>query len=97
MVEESETERALLLPVKNNLGPKADGLGYRIQSGTTHRHIPSSHIMWDDAPVTMTADEAIRSPSSEARRGGQIREAEEFLRELLASGPVAAEKGFGRR
>jgi hypothetical protein len=74
-VEEPETERALLLPVKNNLGPKAEGLGYRIQTGTTHRGIPSSHVIWDG--VTMTANEAIRS-SAETRRGSEQREAEEY-------------------
>ena len=56
--EEPETERRLLLPVKHNLGPKAPGLAYRFEQRIVSKGIVGSHIAWDIAPVTVTADEA---------------------------------------
>jgi len=86
--EEPETERRLLLPVKNNLGPKAPGLAYRFEQRIVSKGIVGSHIAWDIAPVTVTADEALRQANSNR---GKIADAKEFLRDHLSAGPVAAD------
>ena len=86
--EEPETQRRLLLPVKNNLGAPAPGLGYRLAQRVVSKGIVSSHVVWDSAPVTMSANEAIQQAASGTN--GKIVEAKEFLREELASGPVSA-------
>jgi len=91
VTEELETERRLLLPVKNNLGPKAAGIGYRIQSGTSSKGIATSGICWDSLPVTITATEALRASSEGTRRGHTQAEAVEFLEEELADGPKDAQ------
>jgi len=90
VVEETETGRSLLLPVKSNLGPKADGIGYRIESATTAKGIPTSRIVWDMTPVYTTANEAVRA-SNEDARASSSREAEEFLRAYLEAQPMPAE------
>jgi len=90
-MEEPGTERRLLLPVKNNLGPKAPGLGYSLGQRIVSKSIVASHVLWDSAPVTMTADEALAASNN----GGDQRamtEAKEFLREELADGPRAADE-----
>jgi hypothetical protein len=45
-VEDTTSERSLLLAVKNNLGPKAGGLGYRLAQGFTAAGILASHVVW---------------------------------------------------
>ena len=83
-IEEPETERCVLLPIKNNLGRPAAGLGYRTAQIPITGGIIASHIVWDAAPVTMTADEAVRTQESSHVA---LREAKDFLREELAEGP----------
>jgi putative DNA primase/helicase len=89
VIEEAETDRNLLLAVKNNLGPKADGIGYRIEPGATPRCIITSRIIWDSAPVTLTADEALAA-GQESRKGEPRREAERFLEAYLEAKPMPA-------
>jgi putative DNA primase/helicase len=91
-VEETETDRLLMLAVKNNLGAKADGIGYRLKAGTTPQGIESCAIEWDLTPVTVSANEALADAASEPKRGTQRREAEEFLKAYLEVGPMPVEK-----
>jgi putative DNA primase/helicase len=83
--KEPQTERRLLLAVKNNLGPLAAGLGFSLAQCFVSNEILTSHVAWDNAPVTTTADEAIAA----ANNGGPVAmdEAVDFLREELANGP----------
>lgn len=85
--EEPETERRLLLPVKNNLSAPADGIGYRLVQDCVSNNVTGSFVVWDSEPVTITANEAIRTAAS---GGSKLAEAEELLRDKLAGGPVAA-------
>ena len=87
-VEEPETERRLLLPVKNNLGPPAPGIGYRLAQTFVSGNILASHVVWDRGLVTLTANEAVRSNGADR---STLREAKEFLREELANGPRATD------
>ena len=94
VTEEPETDRRLLLSVKNNLGPKPPGIGYRIGTQlVSPLGIIAPHILWDDAPVDVTASQAIAANAAALKDGGAIGKAKEFLRELLADGPVDADEG----
>ena len=79
--------------MKNNLGPKALGRGYRIATKTVSNRIIAPYIQWDDAPVDYTADQAIAANNSALRHGSARDEAKEFLRDILANGPIEAEEG----
>ena len=85
VTEEPETDRKLMLPVKNNLGPKAAGIGYRIGTKIVSGDIIAPYILWDDTPVDYTANQAIAANAAALRDGGA-----QFLRELLTDGPVSA-------
>lgn len=82
IVEDLDNEgRCLMLPVKNNLSPvKNNGIAYRIIDNA---------LQWDPEPVNMSAQDYLKEsfdgpgPEPLARQ-----EAEEFLYELLADGPV---------
>jgi putative DNA primase/helicase len=93
VVAEPETERRLMLPVKNNVGTKAQGRGYIIEGKTVAPGIIAPRIIWDDAPVDMTADQALVALNEHNRSGGSLREAKDFLRELLATRPISATDG----
>jgi putative DNA primase/helicase len=88
--------RRLFLNSKNNLAPLAAGIGYRLVQrivGKPGQGVPASYVDWDNAPVTVTADQALAAAAggSETREAG--RDAEEFLREFLAGGPMPAKEG----
>jgi hypothetical protein len=86
-IEEPETDRRLLVPVKNNLAALAPGIGYRLAQTIIGNNIVASHVIWDSAPVTVTANEALAAAADIASRGAMA-EAKEFLREELSEGPV---------
>ena len=91
VIDEPETERRLMLPVKNNVGIKAQGRGYSIAAKIVAENISAPYIIWDDAPVDVTADQAIVAAAKHAKEGRRsLEDAVEFLRELLADGPVDA-------
>jgi len=83
--------RRLLLPIKNNLGANADGLAYRVNTRITSSNLVSPFLVWDSASVSITANEALAAASEAAKeRGGAMREATQFLRDLIEDGPVLA-------
>ena len=73
------------LAVKNNLGPKASGIGYRMEQRIVSKGIIGSHIVCDSAPVTVTADEALRQAN--ANGGGKTGEAKELSGRSKATVP----------
>ena len=75
-----DQERRLFLPIKANLGPDSGGLAYRI-SGVTG----VAQIEWDGT-VDISAVDAMRQGSDDER--SELRDAIDFLRELLADGPM---------
>jgi putative DNA primase/helicase len=91
-IEEPETNRRLLLGVKNNLAPLAAGIGYHIESAISSAGIVTSRIAWDSAPVTVTANEAMQANTQESRKGDVRREAEAFLEAHLEAGPMPSDK-----
>lgn len=78
--DENDPARREILPTKNNVGPDARGIAYRIVDG---------RVVWDDAPVTRTADEALEHRPSQGRASGEsLNAASEWLRERLAGGAM---------
>jgi hypothetical protein len=90
VLEEPGTDRRLLLPVKNNLGPRAPGLACRLAQRIVSNNIVAPHIVWDSTPVTVTADEAIAAAADSARNASALTEAKDFLVDELADGPRPA-------
>jgi len=90
VVEEEQTDRYLMLPVKNTLGPKAAACGYYITE--THvdnaagKPIKTTFIEWDQTPVTMSADEAMRDGGGQ--QPSKLERAQDLLRLQLKDGPV---------
>jgi putative DNA primase/helicase len=89
-IEETETERRLLLPVKNNLAAMAPGLGFSLVSADIGDGIITSRVMWDLAPVTMTANQALWAAAEDSKNQVQRDEAQELLQEALANGSMSA-------
>jgi putative DNA primase/helicase len=84
---ELETGRKVFLPVKTNIGMKAEGLGYKIEGATTSEGIETSRIYWDGLPVTITANEAMQDSTPRAK-GDARHDAEDFLNAYLENGPM---------
>ena len=82
---ENPKRRRLFLPVKNNLAEDETGLAFEIESTTTP--VPTSRVMWESEPVSISADEAVRGPASADERS-DFEDAKRFLRGVLADGPV---------
>jgi hypothetical protein len=90
--------RRLFLPLKNNLGPDAVGLAFRIEGVTvasTAGPLETSRVAWDPEPVSITADDAMQA---ETAPGGTsaVDEARDWLREILADGPMPSSGIFER-
>jgi hypothetical protein len=88
--DSQETGRVLMLPIKSNLGPRKNGLGFRIlQRLVAAETIAAPYIDWDHEPVAMTANEALAAAELErASDHGALDEAKEFLRTELCKGEV---------
>jgi len=52
-----------MLPIKNNLGPRKDGLSFRINQRIVAGNIVAPHLDWDHEPVTVTANEVLAAES----------------------------------
>jgi putative DNA primase/helicase len=102
VVDANKTGRVLFTNPKNNPHMRMPTLAYRIaelivdQGQTTGEAIVGSHIVWDADPVDTTADQALAAAAG--RRGdgrGQVtakNEAVQFLRKVLADGPMPAKE-----
>jgi hypothetical protein len=91
--DDADETRKLLIPSKSNIGPLSTGLAYRIE-GCLIEHdgksIPTSRVMYESAPVTISADKALAAlQGGESTRSAKD-EAVDFLEDLLAAGPVPA-------
>jgi hypothetical protein len=90
MRDPEDAERILFLTAKNNLGKDPGGLAYRIGVRFVGEKddIPAPHIIWEDKPVAITANEALAAANGDARDRTATEEAADFLREILADGPL---------
>ena len=81
-----QKERRLLLSGKNNLSVEGNGLAFTIAGNP-------AVLAWEANPITMNADDALATSNrdgEESREGARLGEAQKWLRELLAVGPLAA-------
>ncbi len=86
VTKDAEDEaRRLVVPVKNNLGKDAGGLAYRVREADNG----APRIEWEPDAVHISADEAMAWRSDDEHRTATD-EAVDFLREVLADGPVKA-------
>ena len=86
--------RRLFLPLKNNLGNDQTGLAFTVQSAQIESPagvIDTSCVAWQAESVTISADSAMSQPLDQ-EECGELDEAKEFLRGLLADGPVPSKQ-----
>lgn len=85
--EDSSRLRRLLLPVKNNIAAKPEGLAFRLAQREVADGIIGSHVVWDEtSPVTVSVDEAMAGGSPGGSERTATEEATDLLREILANG-----------
>lgn len=88
VIEDPDNEgRLLFLHAKNNMAKPPQGLAFRLEQrlveGLTR---PVSCVAWENHPVVMTANEALRGADKHEPTAKE--DAMEFLRIVLANGPV---------
>jgi hypothetical protein len=77
----------------------AEGLAFRIEGPivvSSGGPLATSRVSWESEPVSQTADEAMQAESRSSKTSASD-EAIDGLREILATGPVAAAEDSVRR
>ncbi|HET6324657.1 MAG TPA: AAA family ATPase [Planctomycetaceae bacterium] len=82
--DQDDSERVLMLPLKNNLHRRVPGLAYRIAEGNG-----AGRVEWETEGVDITADEAMAPPSA-SKGTSKLDEAVQWLKTRLASGCVTS-------
>jgi hypothetical protein len=92
VLEDGEANRRLFLHAKNNLAAAPHGLAFGLRQTIVEQDkgIVASCVAFEPEPVTITASEAMAAESSGNAK--PCDEAESFLNELLADGPVPAKQ-----
>ena len=89
--DKSDAKRRLMLPMKNNLSNDETGMAYQL--GGTADGMPT--VQWEREPVTVSADDVLADGDGES--GATERDnAAEWLRDLLADGPVSSTDVFNQ-
>jgi len=95
VVDDAEYQKArLFVKAKNNLAPDNHALRFMVEpqevgrDPDTEESIWAPHVVWDSEHVKVTATEAMEAEAGGGGARAARREAEEFLRSRLASGPV---------
>lgn len=87
-----DDERMFFLSAKNNMVPKPQGLAYQLKETILPDHpITASLVVWDAEPVNISANEAMAAGAEGGDHSTRV-EAEEFLKEMLADGPMPAKE-----
>lgn len=86
--DKEDNHRRLFLPIKNNIGNDQSGLAFTVESHSLPGNIETSRVSWEAEAVTITADEAM-APQGDPEELSALDDAKEFLRNLLADGPVS--------
>jgi putative DNA primase/helicase len=91
VVDDAEHDgRRLFLHAKNNLSAEPQGLAYRLEQRQIDVGIIASRIVWDGAPVAMTANDAMAAEAAGTEARTAKAEAIEFLQVALANGSLSA-------
>ena len=92
--ESKPTGRLLFTHAKHNPSERKQTLAYRIVGGVTvgqdeetRTTITSSHVVWDEKPVDITADGAVAASGKSSNKGEQA-EVRKFLYDMLRGGDV---------
>jgi putative DNA primase/helicase len=98
-VQDSENpDNRKFLCDKTNIGPKPAGLTFiceQVEVQTSRGNIWMSRVSWGTQTINQTADEAIAAATPGANdKINAIDEAVDFLKRLLADGPVASSEVF---
>jgi putative DNA primase/helicase len=91
-LDENDKTRKLLIPSKMNLGPDQNGLACRIEGCLVAHNgieIATSRIMYETAPVTVSADQALAALDGHGESRSGKAEAIDFLTDLLSGGPIS--------
>lgn len=91
--DDKDETRMLLIPSKMNIAPIRHGLAYRIEGCLIEfegKEIPTSRIMYESAPITITADQALAALDCNSKNRSEKSEAIDFLTDALRNGPVSA-------
>src|SRR5262245_45308859 len=83
--------KRLFIPSKTNLGKPRNGLAYRIADtalpGSEHGSVIwAPYVKWENAPVTISADQAMAALASGPEGRSAIEEAKQFLLDVLSEG-----------
>jgi putative DNA primase/helicase len=89
VTRERETDRRLFLMAETNIARSHTGLAFKIEPKTTPAGMQVSAVVWD-GPVKVSADEALTAATGTRTLQPALVDARDFLRILLAEGPVAA-------
>jgi putative DNA primase/helicase len=86
-----DSGRRLLIPSKTNLGKPRNGLAYRIADVALPGPDQGSvlwapYVKWEDAPVTISADQAMAALAGGSEGRSAIEEAKQFLLDVLSEG-----------
>jgi putative DNA primase/helicase len=98
--ENDDPARRLFVQAKNNLAIDSGGLAFRVEQRMVGNDIVASTVIWEGERITQTADE-ILAAGRENKDTPERAEAEEFLKDILATGPrpatevLAEAKGAG--
>jgi putative DNA primase/helicase len=82
--DEHDHERRLMLPIKNNLARDTNGLAYSLHAADENA---TPCVAWEDETVAMIADDVLNGGDDEPGKTA-TEEAAEWLRDLLAAGPI---------
>lgn len=77
--------RRLVLPIKNNIGPDQGGLAYRIEDDRGR-----ARIVWENQPVNANVNDMLAQAAGASEDRTERDEAADWLRNLLAEGPLSA-------
>ena len=88
VTKEPESDRRLLLCAKSNLAVMPSGRGFSvITEPLPGKAITAPRVLWDDAPVDLSADQALAAQAETSRGGYALQEAKTFLEDFLGNGP----------
>ena len=85
-----DRNRRLFLFAKGNVAPPSQGLAFRLEQTIVADGIVGSRVAWEGEPVSITANQALAAEAAGTDKRSALAEAEDFLRDILASGPVPA-------
>jgi hypothetical protein len=89
VIEDPEdADRLFFLSVKSNNAAPPQGLAYRKEQTIVADDIVACRIAWETEPVTITADQAVAAEATGTEQRSAMAEAQDFLRDILANGPV---------